>query len=91
MAIDKASVRDWFRRVRDVLNNEWDPIGGCPENEYDTYAARVMSLLLEGKSDEDIEKYLEWVETVHMGLNGPVDRERLKRTTAAVRAAERSN
>lgn len=91
MAIDKASARDWFRRVRDVLNEEWDPIGGCPQNEYDTYAARIMALLLEDKSDEAIENYLEWVETVYMGLNGPIDRERLKRTVAAIRAVERLN
>lgn len=91
MTFDRASVKAWFRRVRDVLNREWDPIGDCPENEYDTYAARVMALILEDRSDEAIENYLEWVETQYMGLREPVDRDRLKRTVAAIRAAEKGN
>lgn len=35
MAIDKQASRLWRRRIREVLNPNWDPIDGCPEDEYE--------------------------------------------------------
>jgi hypothetical protein len=84
MAIDKEASRRWRTRIREVLNSEWDPIGGCPEDEYDAYVGKVAAMLREGASDADLFKYLHWAETVHMGLPGNQDR--LSTVIAAIRA-----
>lgn len=68
MAIDKEASRRWRRRIRDVLNTEWDPIGGCPEDEYDAYVGKIAAMIREGASDEQLVDYLRRAETVHMGI-----------------------
>lgn len=84
MAIDKEASRQWRRRIRDVLNRDWDPIGGCPANEYDAYVGKVAAMIREGASDDELFKYLNRAETIHMGGSG--NRGRLKRVVAAIRA-----
>jgi hypothetical protein len=54
--------------LRGILNTDWDPIGGCPDDEYDRYAKRIASMLREGASDAELAGYLNWVETNLMGL-----------------------
>lgn len=59
--------------VRDLLLNEWDPIGvkDCPEarDEYDTYADKAYAMLVhDNASAEQIAQYLYRIETEHMGL-----------------------
>jgi len=38
--------------------NLWDPIGRLSEDEYNSYAMPVLSLLYNNKSKDDLEKYL---------------------------------
>ena len=53
--------RQWWLRVRDVLNTDWDPIGvaGLCEDEYDEYAKVIAAMIHQGRTDEDLEAYLE--------------------------------
>jgi hypothetical protein len=85
MAIDKEASRRWRRRIREVCNAEWDPIGVAEESpdEYDGYVGEVAAMLREGTSDEELFAYLNWAETVHMGLPG--NPERLRKVIAAIR------
>jgi hypothetical protein len=69
VTIDKEASRHWRQRIRDVLNTDWDPIGGCPEDEYDDYVGKVAAMLREQASDQAVIDYLRWVETVHMGIS----------------------
>ncbi len=46
MTIDKEAFRNWRERIRAIMNREWDPIGGCPEDEYDRYV-RTMSAMIQ--------------------------------------------
>jgi hypothetical protein len=47
--IDKEASRAWHRSVREVLNQDWDPIGvdGKVDDEYDGYAAKIAVMLRE--------------------------------------------
>lgn len=45
MAIDKKEARNWHRKIRDVLNRDWDPIGGCPDDEYESYAGKIAAMI----------------------------------------------
>jgi hypothetical protein len=76
---------EWDARLRHVMNTVWDPIGRCPEDEYDTYAKEVRSLILSGASDESIREYLRFSHAVTIGLNEP-SRDHLDRTITAIRA-----
>jgi hypothetical protein len=87
MAIDKEASRRWRRRIRDVLNTQWDPIGGCPEDEYDTYVGKIAAMIRDGSSDESLIAYLRWNETVNMGISARPDLdERLRRVVDHLRA-----
>lgn len=56
MAIDKEAGRRWRRRIREVPNSEWNPIGveGLPVDEYDRYVGRVAAMLRDGASDDEL-------------------------------------
>src|SRR5688572_21789219 len=61
--------------IRQVLLNEWDPIGinDVPEaqDEYDGYVGGVYRLLAAGAMEEEIVQHLSRIEVETMGL-GPV-------------------
>lgn len=64
------------RELRQVLFWRWDPIGVAsffPDtaDEYDGYAAQIVSLLREGSPPQDIADYLAGVEREQMGLGEP--------------------
>lgn len=65
------------RKIKDILLNEWDPIGIAgideAEDEYDAYVPAVYQLLITGAPKDDIAKYLYWLETEYMGLNGNIE------------------
>jgi hypothetical protein len=65
---DKHASRAWRSRLRDVLNRDWDPIGGCPEDEYDGYMGKIAAMLRDNASDEKMIAYLKWAEVENMGL-----------------------
>ncbi len=86
MAMDKEASRRWRRRIREVMNAEWDPIGVSDQapDEYDAYVGKVAAMLREGTSDAELFAYLHWVETVHIGMPG--NEERLRKVISAIRA-----
>ena len=72
--MDKEALTRWRRRIRDVLNTDWDPIGGCPEDEYDRYVEEIGVMLRNSVSDEELGAYLRRAETEYMGLSQQPDR-----------------
>jgi hypothetical protein len=84
--IDKESSRRWRRRIREVLNSEWDPIGVADQapDEYDSYIGKVAAMLREGASDEDLFQYLHGIETIHIGMPG--NEARLREVIRSIRA-----
>ena len=61
-----------FEQVQQVLLNVWDPIGvggveGC-EDEYNSYAKDILTLLQNTAPREEIQDYLIEIETDFMGL-----------------------
>jgi len=85
MPIDKEASRIWRGRIRDILNQQWDPIGGCPADEYDAYVGTIAAMVRDNTTDDALMKYLEWAETVHMGF-GRFDPERARTVIASIRA-----
>lgn len=85
MPIDKEASRIWRDRIRDILNQQWDPIGGCPADEYDGYVGTIAAMVRDNMTDEALMEYLEWAESVHMGF-GRFDRERARMVIASIRA-----
>lgn len=87
--VRKSVVRDkvlWtIRRIREILKRDWDPIGGSPEDEYDTYVHRIVAMLRGGATDDQLMAYLEWVEVENIGLGAPFDRERALKVIGAIR------
>lgn len=81
----RDKVRWTIRRIREILNRDWDPIGGCPEDEYDTYVHRIVAMLRDGATDDELMAYLEWAEVENMGLGAPFDRERALKVIGAIR------
>jgi hypothetical protein len=59
-----------------------------PEDEYDTYGGKVAAIINAGGSDEELTAHLTWAEAERMGL-GKVDKERLNRVIALIRAIGR--
>jgi hypothetical protein len=47
-------------KVNAVLYEEWDPIasGGLPRDEYESYAVRIVSMLVAEATDKDVTLYL---------------------------------
>ena len=84
MPIDKEASRIWRRRIRDILNSEWDPIGGCPEDEYDSYVGTLAAMIRNQASDDDLLQYLKWAEYEHMGIE-TFDAERARKVIAFIR------
>lgn len=75
-AIERA--RALQKKIKDVLLQEWDPIGvrEMPEaqDEYDGYVPAIYSMLISRKPLNEVFNYLLWLEAEHMGLTA--DRQR---------------
>jgi hypothetical protein len=76
--------------IRQVLVEEWDPLGirADPSSHpaYDCYVQDLTLLVLGGGSDADIADYFRGVETDRLRLGG-VDEPRLTRVLDALRRA----
>ena len=87
MEIDKGASRRWRSRIRKVFNADWDPIGGCPEDEYDAYVGKVAAMIREGASDEALIAYLRWGRNCVYGVPLRPDLDaRLRKVVARLRA-----
>ena len=80
---NKYISRENRATVREVLLQEWDPIGvrelGLPEDEYDAYVGKVYVMLMDEESKEALAGYLLDIATRHMGLSDFDLSERSKR------------
>ncbi len=60
--------------IRELLLNEWDPIGVAQiseaADEYDSYVPMVYKMLITKVPKHELFDYLWWLETEHMGLTG---------------------
>jgi len=60
-------------QIRKILMDNWDPIGvkAIPEaqDEYDEYAWHLAGMLARNSSQDEIEAFLNHVETVMMGFD----------------------
>jgi hypothetical protein len=89
----KKKAKELLARVREALMREWDPIGVSDEpnaqDEYDRYAMRMCSRLLDAASTEaEIAVYLAHIEGAWMGLHPP-KRAAIDRTVDALMALKR--
>src|SRR5690348_10932668 len=86
--LDKHRSRENRKRVRAVLMEQWDPIGGSEfpsaSNEYDAYADRAYVMLVEQASTAEIEAYLNDIAANHMGLGMQRRLLELSKTTAQI-------
>ena len=71
-------ARALHQKIKDVLLQEWDPIGvrEIPEaqDEYDGYVPTIYTMLIARKPINEVFDFLLWLETEHMGLTA--DRQR---------------
>jgi len=69
---ERAKV--YHAAIREILMNEWDPIGvlHIPEaqDEYDSYVGDVYRLLITHAKRHELFFHLWQLETDHMGLSG---------------------
>jgi hypothetical protein len=65
--VDKHASRAWRSRLREILNRDWNPIGGCPEDEYDGYVGRIAAMICDHADDDELLAYLKWAEVGHTG------------------------
>ena len=85
--IDKHASLAWHTRIRAILNHDWDPIGGCPADEYDAYLGKIAAMLRDNASDQDLVAYFKWAEVDHMGVGSEAqfDSMRILKVIAALR------
>ena len=75
------SERVWTTKLqmRQVLLEEWDPIGirdePLAQDEYDSYLRHIYDLLARDASELQIANHLNQLETVSMGMRGrPIEK-----------------
>lgn len=65
-------MNNLLTKLQALLWEQWDPIGlndtDCPNDEYDSYAIRIFSMLYGGASEGEIAAYLSWAQTENMGM-----------------------
>lgn len=62
-----------YKRVDEILWNDWDPIGVndiAPRDEYQSYVPEIFSLLIQNKTDKEISDRLYKIETEIIGVLG---------------------
>lgn len=73
-------ARDLARHVRDVLLNDWDPLGlgsACPADEYDTHVWPLVRMLTDGATEDQLADYLHRAEAEEMALHSSAARRRM--------------
>jgi hypothetical protein len=65
-------ARWWKQRgeeeLRLILWAAWDPIGGVPRDEYETYAPQIASRLRAGANPDEIAAFLGQIRTESIGM-----------------------
>jgi hypothetical protein len=70
---DRSEWATWWRErgeeeLRLILWAAWDPIGGVPRDEYETYAPQIATRLRRGATPEEIAAFLGEIRTGMIGL-----------------------
>jgi hypothetical protein len=65
--IDKHASRAWRSRLREVLDRDWDAVGGCSEDEYDGHMGKIAAMLRDNASDKERLEYLKWARSREYG------------------------
>jgi hypothetical protein len=82
-----VDTRDWLKQINAVLHREWCPIHcDVPEDEYESYARPLATMLLANAPDAKLIAHLEWAEMESIGLGGPFSLERAEKVIATLRA-----
>jgi hypothetical protein len=73
--VTESQWKTWWRNqgeeeLRLILWAAWDPIGGVPRDEYETYAPQIASQLRRGATIDEIAALLGQIRTETIGL-GP--------------------
>ena len=63
-----------FAAIRNILNQDWDPIGDVPDDEYDSYVWPVYALLIRNAGRDEVSAYLRWAADVQMACPAPETR-----------------
>jgi hypothetical protein len=90
--IDGEAWLEIQERVRDVLNQQWDPIGVADvvEDEYDGYIGEIYALLKSGSSEAELAEHLRSIEADEMELRvSPI--EKLRTVADSLRRLELLN
>lgn len=81
----KVRFRRMFPRVRNILWEEWNPIGWprdeMPDDEYDNYIPQIIGHIERGSSSEELAEYLLQIETDRMGIKSTSEKEALEGLT----------
>jgi hypothetical protein len=72
----QAKAKGIADAIREVLVNDWDPIGvmsdpDWPRDEYDSYIGQIHSFLERGESAEFLARHLCFIEDKIIGLGAP--------------------
>ncbi len=88
--LEKADIA-LYKKVDEILWNDWDPIGVKPDSrgEYYGYLPMVFRLVKANVSEGEITAHLYGKETGHMGLDGSI--ERCRRVAAKLLEAARND
>jgi hypothetical protein len=83
--VDSADLYRLVVPVREILMQEWDPIGvaGIPDwptDEYDSYLPSVLGLLQKGASVDDVAAHLDAIATGPIGMKPDKQRSRAAAT-----------
>ena len=67
-------VSGLLNEIRRLLWFEWDPIdindeADWPDDEYDSYALKVYRMLIDGRDQRAISKYLQQTALEHIGVS----------------------
>jgi hypothetical protein len=90
--IDGEAWLEIQERVRDVLNQQWDPIGVADvvEDEYDGYIGEIYAPLKSGSSEAELAEHLRSIEADEMELRvSPI--EKLRTVADSLRRLELLN
>ena len=83
-SMDRRHLKVAIRNVSGVLRRVWDPIGhgqipDLPNDEYDSYAPHLLSMIAQGASDASIAEYLQALEGETVGAVSAAGRHEVAR------------
>ena len=65
-----------YKKVDEILWNDWDPIGindSAPRDEYQSYVPGIYKMLIEDRTEKEIAERLNKIAISSMGLSGNLE------------------